>query len=386
MTSKAAVNGSFGSSANAVQLISTQRGRKVYCVRGQNFDIDDTYTVTSVIGHGAYGVVCAALDDRTFKEVAIKRVSRVFEDLIDGRRIWREILLLRILKECGCRNVLRLIRVLPPRDPIMEFRDLYLVTDLYDIDLFSIIRHNKCESIDLLRRISVRVLRCLADMHSMGIVHRDIKPSNILLRDEKNAEEAIVCDFGLARAGLHKLSEPLDLTDYVVTRWYRPPELLLMCPYSYPIDVWAVGCVMAEYAMQKPLFAGRDYIHQLQFVLSSIPITGVDFIERSSSNSGLANMNEIAKKYKGTRPLPQLLSKLPKDGLELVTEMLAFEPDKRITAQEALKHPFFSSVGGPDCKSYPAPPELDLGFDMHAEVSECQLRRAIWDEVQYYRK
>ncbi|CAG9578528.1 putative mitogen-activated protein kinase [Leishmania major strain Friedlin] len=386
MASNAAANGSFGSSANAVQLVSTQRGRKVYCVRGQSFDIDDNYTVTSVIGHGAYGVVCAALDDRTFQEVAIKRVSRVFEDLIDGRRIWREILLLRILKECGCRNVLRLIRVLPPRDPIMEFRDLYLVTDLYDIDLFSIIRQNKCESIDLLRRISVRVLRCLADMHSMGIVHRDIKPSNILLRDEKNAEEVIVCDFGLARAGLHRLSEPLDLTDYVVTRWYRPPELLLMCPYSYPIDIWAVGCVMAEYAMQRPLFAGRDYIHQLQFVLSSIPITGVDFIERSSSSSGLANMNEIAKKYKGTRPLPQLLSKLPRDGLELVTEMLAFEPNKRITAQEALKHPFFSSVGGPDCKSYPAPPELDLGFDMHAEVSECQLRRAIWDELQYYRK
>ncbi|KAG5498792.1 hypothetical protein JKF63_03081 [Porcisia hertigi] len=386
MTTNPGGNGSFSSSSNAVQLISTQRGRKVYRVRGQSFDIDDTYTLTSVIGHGAYGVVCAALDDRTFQEVAIKRVSRVFEDLIDGRRIWREILLLRILKECGCRNILRLICVLPPRDPIMEFRDLYMVTDLYDVDLFTIIRQNKCESMDMLRRISVRVLRCLADMHSMGMVHRDIKPSNILLRDEKDAEEAIVCDFGLARAGLHNMTEPLDLTDYVVTRWYRPPELLLMCSYSYPIDIWAVGCVMAEYAMQRPLFAGRDYIHQLQFVLSSVPITGVGFIERSSSSAGLANMNEIAKKYKGTRPLPQLLSKLPKDGLDLVTKMLAFEPSKRITAQEALAHPFFASVGGPDCDSYPAPPDLDLGFDMHAEVSEYQLRRAIWDEVEHYKR
>ncbi|KAG5496745.1 hypothetical protein JIQ42_03578 [Leishmania sp. Namibia] len=379
-------NGSFDSSANAVHLIATQRGRKIYRVRGQSFEVDDSYTLTSVIGHGAYGVVCAALDDRTFQEVAIKRVSRVFEDLIDGRRIWREILLLRILKECGCRNILRLIRVMPPRDPIMEFRDLYMVTDLYDTDLFTIIRQNKCESIELLRRISVRVVRCLADMHSMGMVHRDIKPSNILLRDDKDTGEAIVCDFGLARAGLHKLSEPLDLTDYVVTRWYRPPELLLMCPYSYPVDIWAVGCVMAEYAMQRPLFAGRDYIHQLQFVLSSVPITGVEFIQRSSSNSGLANVNEMAKKYRGTRPLPQLLSRLPKDGLELVMKMLAFEPEKRITARQALEHPFFESVGGPDCEGYPAPPELDLGFDMHAEVSECQLRRAIWDETEFYRK
>ncbi|KAG5472512.1 hypothetical protein LSCM1_03913 [Leishmania martiniquensis] len=386
MTANAVGNGSFDSSTNAVQLVSTQRGRKIYRVRGQNFEVDDSYTLTSVIGHGAYGVVCAALDDRNFQEVAIKRVSRVFEDLIDGRRIWREIFLLRILKECGCRNILRLIRVMAPRDPIMEFRDLYLVTDLYDTDLFSIIRQNKCESMELLRRISARVLRCLADMHSMGMVHRDIKPSNILLRDEKDTGEAIVCDFGLARAGLHKLCEPLDLTDYVVTRWYRPPELLLMCPYSYPVDIWAVGCVMAEYAMQRPLFAGRDYIHQLQFVLSSVPVTGVDFIQRSSSTSGLANVNEMAKKYKGTRPLPQLLSKLPKDGLDLVIKMLAFEPEKRITAREALEHPFFDSVGGPDCKDYPAPPELDLAFDMHAEVSECQLRRAIWDEAEFYRR
>ena len=386
MTTNNNGNASFSSSTNAVQLVSTQRGRKVYKVRGQSFDIEDTYTVTSVIGHGAYGVVCAALDDRTFQEVAIKRVSRVFEDLIDGRRIWREILVLRVLKECGCRNILRLIRVLPPRDTITEFRDLYMVTDLYDVDLFSIIRQKKCESIEMLRRISVRVLRCLADMHSMGMIHRDIKPSNILLRDEKDAEEAIVCDFGLARAGVQNLKEPLDLTDYVVTRWYRPPELLLMCPYSYPIDVWAVGCVMAEYVTQRPLFAGRDYIHQLQFVLSSVPITGVEFIEHSNSSSALANMNEIAKKYKGTRPLQQLLTKLPKDGLDLVTKMLAFEPDKRITAQQALQHPFFSSVGGPDCKSYPSPPELDLGVDMHAEISEYQLRRAIWDEVEYYRR
>lgn len=381
----APANESFSSSANGVQLVSAARGRKVYRVRGQSFDIEDTYTVTSVVGHGAYGVVCAALDDRTFQDVAIKRVSRVFEDLVDGRRIWREILILRLLKEKDCRNILNLIRVLPPKDPITEFRDLYMVTDLYDLDLFSIIRQRKGMSLDVLRRVAVRVLRCLADMHSMGIIHRDIKPSNILLRDDGNLENAIVCDFGLARAGLLSLKEPLDLTDYVVTRWYRPPELLLMCSYSFPIDIWAVGCVIAEYVMQRPLFAGRDYIHQLQLVLSSVPVTGSGFIEASSS-SCLAHMNDVAKKYQNARPLGQLLAELPKDGLDLVTRMLAFEPDKRLTAREALKHTFFDSVGGADCEQYPSPPDFDLSFDMHAEISEYQLRRAIWDEVEYYRR
>lgn len=381
----AGANGSFSSSTNAVQLVSAHRGRKVYRVRGQSFDIEDTYTVTSVVGYGAYGVVCSALDDRTFQEVAIKRVSRIFEDLVDGRRIWREIVILRLLKEKGCRNILNLIRVLPPKDHITDFRELYMVTDLYDVDLFSIIRQGKGMSLDVLRRVSVRVLRCLADMHSMGIVHRDIKPSNILLRDDSNLENAIVCDFGLARAGLHNLKEPLDLTDYVVTRWYRPPELLLMCPYSFPIDMWAVGCVMAEYVMQRPLFAGRDYIHQLQLVLSSVPVTGTAFMEATSSSS-LAYVKDVLKKHQNSRPLSQLLSALPKDALDVITRMLAFEPEKRIKSREALRHPFFECVGGADCDSYPTPPDVNLSVDMHAEISEHQLRRAIWDEVEYYKR
>ncbi|EPY19959.1 mitogen-activated protein kinase 5 [Strigomonas culicis] len=356
-----APNSSFNSSANAVQLISAQRGRKVYKVRGQSFDIEDTYTVTSVVGHGAYGVVCAALDDRTFQEVAIKRVSRVFEDLIDGRRIWREILILRLLRENGCRNMLRLLRVLPPKDPITEFRDLYMVTDLFDTDLFAIIRQNKNMSTDMLRRVGARVLQCLADMHTMGIVHRDIKPSNILLRDEKDAENATVCDFGLARAGLLDLTEPLDLTDYVVTRWYRPPELLLMCSYSFPIDMWAVGCVMAEYVTQRPIFAGRDYIHQLQLVLASVNITGTSFME-STSASAINHMNDVARKYKGTRPLSNLLAALPKEGFDLVNRMLAFEPDNRITALEALQHPFFEPLALEEPARTLSPPAVELSF------------------------
>ncbi|EPY39232.1 mitogen-activated protein kinase 5 [Angomonas deanei] len=374
-------DGSFGSSANAVQLVSAQRGRKIYKVKGQNFDIDDTYTITSVVGYGAYGVVCGALDDHSFQEVAIKRVSRVFEDLIDGRRIWREILILRVLKEHGCRNMLRLLRVLPPTDAVTEFRDLYMVTDLFDVDLYSIIRQ-KNTSVEMLKRVSIRVLQCLADMHAMGVVHRDIKPSNILLKDQKDDECATVCDFGLARAGLHNLKEPLDLTDYVVTRWYRPPELLLMSPYSFPIDIWAVGCVIAEYVMQRPIFSGKDYIHQLQLVLSSVDITGTSFME-GSSMSAVNHLNDVARKYKNTRPLSHLLSSLPKEGLDLVNKMLAFEPKNRITAADALRHPFLNA---PDTDNRPAPPVIDLGFDMLAEISEYQLRRAIWDEIEIYKK
>ncbi|CCW68142.1 unnamed protein product [Phytomonas sp. Hart1] len=375
----------FGDSANTVQLIAAQRGRKVYRVRGQYFDIEDTYTITSVIGHGAYGVVCAALDDRTFQEIAIKHVNHVFEDLVDGRRIWREVLLLRLLKEKGCRNVLNLIRVLPSKTSITEFNDLYMVTDLYDVDFHSIIRQRRPILLDVLRKVTVHVLRCLSDMHSMGVVHRDIKPSNILLKMDKDLESAVVCDFGLARGGLHRLKDPSYLTDYVVTRWYRAPEVLLMAPYSYPVDIWALGCVMSEYIMQRPLFDGRDYIHQMQLVLSTVPITGTDFIERDCDTT-ILHLIEVAKRYGDTRPLSRLLASIPKDGLALVSKMLAFEPNKRITAQEALRHPFLESVEGLDSEKHPSPPEVDLGFDMHTDISECQLRRVIWNEIQHYKE
>ncbi|ORC90774.1 putative mitogen-activated protein kinase 5, putative,protein kinase [Trypanosoma theileri] len=372
------------SSSNAVQLVCTQRGWKTYRVRGQMFEVEDRYTLTSVAGSGAYGVVCAAIDNTTFRDVAIKRVGGLFDDLTDGRRIWREIVIHRILRKSGCRNMLNLLRVVPPRDGVADFRDLYIVTDLYNTDLHVVIQRTRNTSIDSLKRVMVSVIRCVSDMHRLGIIHRDLKPSNILLGGESDNYNAVVCDFGLARAGISEMNEPLDLTDYVVTRWYRPPELLMMCRYSFPVDLWAIGCIIAEYVIGRPLFGGRDYVHQMQLVLSSVPVTGTEFIE--SNGNALSFVNENVKKYKNTRPLEQELKALPPDGLDLVNKLLVFEPAKRLTAQEALEHPFFASVGGPGIQNCKPIPKMDLSFDLHAEISEAQLRRFMWAEVAYYQQ
>ncbi|KAH9580082.1 Protein kinase domain [Trypanosoma melophagium] len=372
------------SSGNTVQLVCTQRGWKTYRVRGHAFEVEDRYTLTSIAGSGAYGVVCAAIDNMTLRDVAIKRVAGIFDDLTDGRRIWREIVIHRLLRKSGCRNMLNLLRVVPPRDGIAEFRDLYIVTDLYNTDLHAVIQRTRNTSIDTLKRVMVSVIRCVCDMHRLGIIHRDLKPSNILLGGEPDSYNAVVCDFGLARAGISDLKEPLVLTDYVVTRWYRPPELLLMCRYSFPVDLWAIGCIIAEYVMGRPLFGGRDYVQQLQLVLSSVPVTGTGFIQ--SNANALSFLNENIRKYKNTRPLDQELRALPPDGLDLVTKLLAFEPDKRLTAQQALEHPFFASVGGPGTEHHKPLPKIDLSFDLHAEISEAQLRRFMWAEVVYYQQ
>ncbi|CUF84210.1 mitogen-activated protein kinase, putative [Bodo saltans] len=373
-------NASITSAAHTCNLVTTRNNRKVYRVRGGPFEIDDHYSVTTVVGHGAYGVVCAALDERTGREVAIKRIGRIFDDLVDGRRILREITILRLLRESKCRNVLQLHRVLRPFEPVDTFRDLYVVTELLDHDLYSWIRQKRDTSTQQIRHVIAQVLRCLADMHAMGIIHRDIKPSNVLLND---SEDVFVCDFGLARAGMHEFREPTDLTDYVVTRWYRPPELLMMCKYHLPVDVWTAGCVMAEFAMQRPLFSGRDYIHQLSLLVSTVQVRSIEFVQESGSAAAGFLSELVSKSQPLTRPLTRVLSMLPPDGIDVVEKMLAFDPKERITAREALRHPFFASVGGESQAIYPKPPteNLDMSFDLQCDISEAQLRRKVWDEI-----
>ena len=364
-------------SISTVSLVCTRSGRKVYRVRGSNFEVDDCYSVTSVIGHGSYGIVVSALHEPSGNEVAIKKIGRVFDDLIDGRRIWREVLVLRLLKKFGCRNALRLHRVLEPREPIETFRDLYIVTDLYHTDLYILIRQKPPISISCLRNIAAQTLRCLADMHALGIIHRDIKPNNILLTE---LEEASVCDFGLARGGITDLEAPLDLTDYVVTRWYRPPELLLMSKYNVSIDVWATGCVMAEFLLQRPLFPGRDYLHQLQLVIASVHISTMDFV---TNRTAATFLQECSSKMKDSRPLKTLLQpSAPQDAVDVIEKMLSFDPSVRLTARLALQHDFFQLVGGEGHSKCTEALNQDWSFDNSCEVSEAQLRRALWNEIE----
>eukprot|EP00644_Phytophthora_capsici_P008489 jgi/Phyca11/506484/fgenesh2_kg.PHYCAscaffold_20_\ len=203
------------------------------------------------VGQGAYGCVIAASDTETGQALAIKNIPNAFNDLIDAKRILREIRLMRHLNHPNLVNLLDLLR--PPT--LQEFNDVYIVTDLMETDLHRVIHSNQSISDDHVQYFLYQMLVAINYVHSAEVLHRDLKPSNILVNSDCDLK---LCDFGLAR-GIQGMDS--GLTEYVVTRWYRAPELLLSSKYDKQMDVWAIGCILAEMLGRRPLFPGHDYLH-----------------------------------------------------------------------------------------------------------------------------
>ena len=171
----------------------------------------------------------------------------------------------------------------------------------------------------------VQLLRGLKYVHTANVLHRDLKPSNLLLNASCDLK---ICDFGLARTG----SEKGFMTEYVVTRWYRAPELLLSQEeYTSAIDVWSVGCIFAELLARKPLFAGKDYIHQLKLIIGVIGSPDEDdlmFIHSQKARSYIRSLP-----YTPRMPLARLFPRANPLALNLIDRMLVFDPKKRIGVQ-----------------------------------------------------
>jgi tRNA A-37 threonylcarbamoyl transferase component Bud32 len=230
---------------------------------GKNtFTVDTRYEMIRVIGSGAYGVVISAKDEKTQENVAIKMVPKAFSDEIDAKRILREI---KLLNHFHHDNIVRMVDMMPPNVKYLEdFTDVYLVVDLMETDLHRIIYSKQKLSMDHAQYFIYQLLRGLKYIHSCRVLHRDLKPSNLLVNSNCDLK---ICDFGLAR-GIRSPESAgqgtMLLTEYVVTRWYRAPEIMLAChEYSYPVDVWSVGCIFAELILRKPYFPGDDYIDQV---------------------------------------------------------------------------------------------------------------------------
>ncbi|XP_058424051.1 mitogen-activated protein kinase 11 isoform X4 [Diceros bicornis minor] len=217
------------------------------------------------------GAPSSAYDARLRQKVAVKKLSRPFQSLIHARRTYRE---LRLLKHLKHENVIGLLDVFTPATSIEDFSEVYLVTTLMGADLNNIV---KCQALsdEHVQFLVYQLLRGLKYIHSAGIIHRDLKPSNVAVNEDC---ELRILDFGLARQADE------EMTGYVATRWYRAPEIMLnWMHYNQTVDIWSVGCIMAELLQGKALFPGNDYIDQLKRIMEVVGTPSPEVLAKISS-------------------------------------------------------------------------------------------------------
>lgn len=277
-------------------------------------------------------MVISCHDHLTGESVAVKKIARAFENIIDSKRVCREIKLLRHLEH---ENLMSICDIVQPSS-FPTFTDVYIVSPLMETDLHRIIYSRQDLTDDHVQYFVYQILRGLKYMHSANVIHRDLKPSNILLNSNCDLK---ICDFGLARG----LEETGMLTEYVVTRWYRAPEIMLSCQeYSKAVDVWSVGCIFAELVGRRPLFAGDDYIHQLQMITDVLGSPTDADLEFVTSHKALRFMQNMRRKKR--KPFTALYPRANPESLRLLTSMLLFDPSKRINVSGALAHPYMESL------------------------------------------
>ncbi|KAL3228999.1 Uncharacterized protein RNJ44_02086 [Nakaseomyces bracarensis] len=361
--------------------------------KNANFSVPGKYEIVQILGKGSYGVVCAArlknpmYQDREFN-VAVKKIINIFYREILLKRAIREIKFLSYFK--GHKNIVNLLDL----EIVVEkpYDGLYCYQELVDYDLGKVI-HSSVQLSDFhIQNFTYQILCGLKYIHSADVIHRDLKPGNILCTVNGCLK---ICDFGLAR-GISKRylssnSKPSDITNYVATRWYRAPELILSNQeYDKSIDMWAVGCILAEFYGRKPIFMGKDSMNQVYQIVKILGTPPKKLLIKFGTikawnlfgdnvEGGTHNMqsSKLGVPWSTVYPMAS------EEALDLIDKLLQWDNQERLTVTQAIEHPFLQVVrkanDEPICTLGP----FDFSYERSLNSME-NLRNCLFNEIKQF--
>ena len=382
---------------------SKEQGEKNEKVQGKKhsftiskikFTIDEKYEFIKQIGLGSFSAVCSCYDRKDNRNVAIKKVTNAFDDLEDARHILREI---KILSFFDHDNIVTLLDV-PKPDNKETYNDVYVITDLMETDLHRVIYSRQELTDEHIQYFIYQILRGTLYFHSANVIHRDLKPANILAN--KNCDLKI-CDFGLDhgkikdddKSVLNLIENPSlpieysnniiyddskrELNDRNISRWYRAPEAILSPDdYKKPVDIWSIGCILAELLGRQPLFPADNNLDELQKIISVLGSPSDNDLEFITDTKIKNFVNRLAKRTKQSFNL--MFSNANPVALDLLGKMLTFSPKKRYTVEQCISHPYFEGLHDPE-QEPTAESTFDFSFDKDSLTKE-KLRHMIYEQ------
>ena len=342
-----------------------------------SFTILNRYQNLHRIGSGAQGMVCAAYDTITKQKVAIKKLSRPFQNVTHAKRAYRE---LKLMKITNHKNIIGLLNVFTPDKGLDDFQDLYLVMELMDASLCQVVQMDLDN--ERLSYLLYQMFCGIKHLHSAGIIHRDLKPSNIVVKSDCSLK---ILDFGLARTA----GSAFTMTPYVVTRYYRAPEIILGMGYSENVDVWSIGCIFGEMIRGSVMFPGTDHIDQWNKVIELLRTPPQSFFDRLQPSVRMYCANCPKRKgYTIEELFPEELFPTGNkqnvlQARDLLSKMLVVDPLKRITITQALSHPYVHVWYDAEEVEAPAPAQYDHTIDESDHTVE-EWKVMIYNEVLSY--
>uniref|UniRef100_A0A8C2WQF3 Stress-activated protein kinase JNK n=1 Tax=Cyclopterus lumpus TaxID=8103 RepID=A0A8C2WQF3_CYCLU len=320
---------------------------------------DSTFTVLKryqnlrPIGSGAQGIVCSAYDQNLERNVAIKKLSRPFQNQTHAKRAYRELVLMKCVNH---KNIIGLLNVFTPQKSLEEFQDVYLVMELMDANLCQVIQMELDH--ERLSYLLYQTLCGIKHLHAAGIIHRDLKPSNIVVKSDCTLK---ILDFGLARTA----ATGLLMTPYVVTRYYRAPEVILGMGYqANDIDQW-------NKVIEQLGTPTQDFLMKLNQSVRT-------YVENRPRYAG----------YSFEKLFPDVLFPADSDhnklkasqARDLLSKMLVIDASKRISVDEALQHPYINVWYDPAEVEAPPPRILEKQLDEREHTVE-EWKVLIYKEV-----